>query len=221
MQPDHVIEQARYFMIEQQVRPWNVVDARVLQAMADVKREDFVPPAYTSMAFMDLALPLAEGQFMLSPRVQARLVQDAAVQATDKVLEIGTGTGFVTALLAQQAHRVISLELQAPLVAQARANLLKAGVHNADVRQGNGALGLPQEAPFDVIVLGGSVAQVPADLLKQLAIGGRLVAVQGQEPIMHGVVITRLSDVNYKTEEKWDDNTPRLQHFPESPAFQF
>jgi protein-L-isoaspartate(D-aspartate) O-methyltransferase len=221
MQPDQAIEQARYFMIEQQVRPWNVVDARVLQAMADVKREDFVPAGYASMAFMDLALPLAGGQFMLSPRVQARLVQDAAVQPTHRVLEIGTGTGFVTALLAQQAHRVISLELQAPLVALARANLQKAGVLNAEVRQGNGAVGLPQEAPFDVIVLGGSVAEVPADLLKQLVIGGRLVAVQGQEPIMHGVVITRLDDVHFKTEEKWDDNTPRLQHFPETPAFQF
>jgi len=217
----HDVEQARFNMIEQQVRPWDVSDSAVLQLLSDVKREDFVPRSYKAMAFADMAIPLPGQQVMLAPRLQARLLQDAAVQPTDKVLEIGTGSGFTTALLARQAQRVISLEINPELADLARANLQRANIHNAEVRCADGALGAAAEAPFDLILLGGSVTEVPPALLSQLKVGGRLVAIVGEEPIMHARVITRTSDTQFKTDEKWDDNAPPLVNFPQPSAFKF
>ena len=215
------VEQARFNMIEQQIRPWDVADSAVLDLLTVVKREDFVPTSYKAMAFADMAIPLPGQQVMLAPRQQARLLQDAAVKPTDKVLEIGTGSGFTTALLASQAQRVISLEINPELADLARANLQRANLHNAEVRCADGAQGAAAEAPFDVILLGGSVAEVPPALLKQLKVGGRLVAIVGSEPIMHAMVITRTSETNFKSDEKWDDNAPRLQNFPQPSAFKF
>ncbi|MFZ4624475.1 MAG: protein-L-isoaspartate O-methyltransferase family protein [Rhodoferax sp.] len=217
----HNVEQARFNMIEQQIRPWDVADNAVLELLSLVKREDFVPANYKALAFADMAIPLPGGQCMLAPRLQARLLQDAAVQADDKVLEIGAGSGFMTALLAHQAQRVVSLEINPELADMARANLQKTGIHNAEVRQADGALGAPAEAPFDVIVLGGSVSEVPQTLLTQLKVGGRLVAIVGDEPIMHAQVITRTSETNFKADEKWDDNAPCLLNFPKPPTFVF
>lgn len=217
----HNVEQARFNMIEQQIRPWDVADNAVLELLAVVKREDFVPSSYKAMAFADMAIPLPGQQVMLAPRQQARLLQDAAVQVTDKVLEIGTGSGFTTALLAKQAQRVISLEIHPELADLARANLQRAGIHNAEVRCADGAQGAAADAPFDVILLGGSVSKVPPALLQQLKVGGRLVAIVGQEPIMHATVITRTSDSNFQSTEKWDDNAPRLQNFAQASSFRF
>jgi protein-L-isoaspartate(D-aspartate) O-methyltransferase len=215
------VEQARYYMIEQQIRPWNVMDPAVLDLLSQVKREDFVQLAHKSVAFADLALPLPGGQQMLPPRVQARLVQDAAVKATDKILEIGTGSGYTTALLAKLAQRVISLEINAEVADLARANLHRAGIHNAEVRQADGSQGAAADAPFDVILLGGSVAEIPQALLSQLKLGGRLVAIVGEDPIMHAQVVTRTSESNFTSEDKWDDNAPRLQNFPQPSSFKF
>jgi protein-L-isoaspartate(D-aspartate) O-methyltransferase len=215
------VEQARYYMIEQQIRPWDVSDAAVLDAMTLIKREEFVPLAQKAIAFADMAIALPGGQSMLAPRVQARLVQDAAVTPTDKVLEIGTGSGYMTALLTHLAQRVISLEINPELADMARANLQRAGVHNAEVRQADGSRGAAADAPFDVILLGGSVSEVPQALLSQLKVGGRLVGIVGEEPIMHAQIITRTSETNYTSVEKWDDNAPRLQHFPQPDTFKF
>ncbi len=217
----HNVEQARFNMIEQQIRPWDVADSAVLSLLSSVKREDFVPAAYRAMAFVDMTIPLPGGQSMLAPRVEGRLLQDAAIQAGDKVLEIGTGAGYLTALMAHQAQRVISLEINPELADLARANLQKANLHNVEVRQADGAQGTHGDAPFDVIVLGGSVAEVPQTLLAQLKVGGRLVAIVGDEPIMHARVITRTSETNFKTDEKWDDNAPRLLNFPQPSGFKF
>ena len=215
------VEQARYHMIEQQIRPWNVFNPAVLDLLASVKREDFVPLAQKSLAFVDMAIALPGGQSMLPPRVQARLIQDAAVQPTDKVLEIGTGSGYMTALLAHLAQRVISLEINPEIADMARDNLQRAGIHNVEVRQADGSKGTPAEAPFDVILLGGSVAEVPQSLLNLLKVGGRLVAIVGEEPIMHAQVITRTSETNFTSVDKWDDNAPRLLNFPQPSAFKF
>jgi protein-L-isoaspartate(D-aspartate) O-methyltransferase len=215
------VEQARYYMIEQQIRPWNVEDPAVLELLAQVKREDFVQLAHKSVAFADMALPLPGGQSMLAPRVQARLVQDAAVKPTDKVLEIGTGSGYTAALLAKLAQRVISLEIHPEVADMARANLHRAGIHNVEVRQTDGSQGAAADAPFDVILLGGSVAEIPQALLSQLKVGGRLVAIVGEEPIMHAQVATRTSETNFTSEDKWDDNAPRLQNFPQPSSFKF
>ena len=215
------LEKARFNMIEQQIRPWDVLDGDVLQLLSEVKREDFVPLAHKILAFADMEIPLGHGQFMLPPRVEARMLQDAAIQKTDKVLEIGAGSGYMAALLAHQAHRVISLEINPELAKMARENLQKAGVFNAEVRQFDGSKGTPAESPFDVIVLSGSVAVVPSALLAQLKVGGRLVAIVGDEPVMRATVVTRGSDTAYTTTQPWDTVAPRLQNFPEPERFTF
>ena len=214
-------EKARFNMIEQQIRPWDVLDGDVLQLLSEVKREDFVPLAHKVLAFADMEIPLGHGQFMLPPRVEARMLQDATIQKTDKVLEIGAGSGYMAALLAHQAHRVISLEINPELAKMARENLQKAGVFNAEVRQFDGSKGTPAESPFDVIVLSGSVAVVPSALLAQLKVGGRLVAIVGDEPVMRATVVTRGSDTAYTTTQPWDTVAPRLQNFPEPERFIF
>ena len=215
------IEQARFNMIEQQIRPWDVMDADVLHLLSVVKREDFVPLAYRALAFADMEIPLGQGQFMLAPKVEARLLQDATVQKHEKVLEIGTGSGFMASLLAHRAQRVISLEIDPELAKLARANLQKAGIHNAEVRQADGSQGAPQDAPFDVIVLSGSVAEVPQALLSQLKVGGRLVAVVGEEPVMRATVVTRHGEAAFSTAQAWDTVAPRLLNFPEPSHFKF
>ncbi|HCY17008.1 MAG: protein-L-isoaspartate O-methyltransferase [Curvibacter sp. GWA2_64_110] len=221
-------EQARFNMIEQQIRPWNVLDTEVLELLSAVKREDFVPPAHKALAFADMELPLRPGeealrlgQCMLAPKVEARMLQDLAIQPTEKVLEIGTGSGYMAALLAQRAQRVISLEIEPELVTLARANLQKAGILNAEVRQGDGAKGVPVEGPFDVIVLSGSVAEVPHKLLEHLKRGGRLMAIVGEAPVMRATLITRTGEAEYRTSQDWDTVAPRLLNFPEHPRFNF
>jgi protein-L-isoaspartate(D-aspartate) O-methyltransferase len=197
------------------------MDADVLHLLSVVKREDFVPLAYRALAFADMEIPLGQGQFMLAPKVEARLLQDATVQKHEKVLEIGTGSGFMASLLAHRAQRVISLEIDPELAKLARANLQKAGIHNAEVRQADGSQGAPQDAPFDVIVLSGSVAEVPQALLSQLKVGGRLVAVVGEEPVMRATVVTRHGEAAFSTAQAWDTVAPRLVNFPEPSHFKF
>ncbi|WP_322991718.1 protein-L-isoaspartate O-methyltransferase [Limnohabitans sp.] len=217
------MNQARFNMIEQQIRPWEVLDPEVLALLSTVRREDFVPLAHQALAFVDMEIPLgsAPNQVMLAPRVQARLLQDLAVQPTDKALDVGTGSGFMAALLAHQAASVLSLEIDAGLAKQAQANLQKAGVTNVTVRQADGSQGANTDGPFDVIVLNGSVAEVPATLLQQLTLGGRLVAIVGQEPMMRATVITRNTETTWTTTEPWDCNAPRLSGFAEPSHFKF
>jgi protein-L-isoaspartate(D-aspartate) O-methyltransferase len=223
------LEQARYKMIEQQIRPWNVRDAQVLELLSVVRREDFAPSTYKALAFVDMKIPLLapadeamqNGQCMLEPKVEARLLQDLHVRPQDKVLEIGAGSGYMAALLAARAQRVVTLEINPELAQLARANLQRAGIGNAEVREADGAKGLPSEAPFDVIVLSGSVAEVPHALLEQLKVGGRLAAIVGLDPVMRTTIITRTGDASYNTTQPWDTNAPRLAHFPEPSKFHF
>ncbi len=215
------IEQARFNMIEQQIRPWDVLDANVLHLLSVVRREDFVPAVHKALAFADLEVPLPCGQCMLAPRVEARLLQDLAVQKHEKVLEVGAGSGFMAALLAHSAQRVISLEIHDELAQMARANLQRAGVHNADVRTADGAKGVPVEGPFDVILLSGSVAEVPVTLLTHLKVGGRLAAIVGEEPTMRATIVTRVDETQFRTAQPWDTVAQRLVNFPEPSRFSF
>ncbi len=219
------IETARFNMIEQQIRPWNVLDAHVLELLAVVKREDFVPLAHKAMAFVDMEIPLREGgargQVMLAPRVEARLLQDAQVRRHEKVLEIGAGSGYMAALLAHRAQRVVSVEIEPELARMARANLQKAGIHNAEVLELDGAAGVKGDGPFDVIVLSGSVIEVPQVLLAQVKIGGRLVGVVGDEPMMYATVVTRTGESTWTTVQQWDTVVPRLLNFVEPSKFRF
>ncbi len=215
------VEQARFNMIEQQIRPWDVLDSAVLSLLAIVRREDFVPAEHRALAFSDIEVPLPEGEVMLCPRVEARLLQEAQVQRHEKVLEIGAGSGFMAALLAHRAQSVVSLEDKPALARLARENLQRAGVLNASVREMDGSAGLAAEGPFDVIVLSGSVAQQPRALLQQLKPGGRLIAVVGHEPVMRALRITRLSDAAFQTSELFDTVQPRLRGFDEPSRFSF
>ena len=216
---------ARFNMIEQQIRPWEVLDGAVLSLLSVVKRENFAPMAHKALAFVDMEIPLKDGnetgQVMLAPRVEARFLQDADVKRTDKVLEVGTGSGYMAALLAHQAASVLSFELDATLAQQARTNLQAAGIHNVEVRQADGSQGAPSDGPFDVIMLSGSVPNVPQVLLNQLSIGGRLLAVVGEDPVMRASVITPTADQQWQTSEPWDTMAPRLQGFPEHNRFSF
>ena len=223
------LEHARSNMIEQQIRPWDVLDHEILELLARVRREEFVPPAHRGLAFVDMEIPLlgseAEamrlGHCMLSPKVEARLLQDLQLKPADKVLEIGAGSGYMAALLAQRAGRVISLEIEPQLARMASENLQRAGIANAEVRQADGATVLPAEGPFDAILMSGSVAEVPQRLLEQLKVGGRLAAIVGMAPAMRANFITRTGAGSYSTAQPWDTLAPRLLHFPEPSRFRF
>ena len=219
------IEQARFNMIEQQIRPWDVLDTHVLQLLAAVKREDFCALAHKALAFVDMEIPLGHGASMLSPKVEARLLQDLAVQKHEKVLEIGTGSGYMAALLSHRAQRVISLEIVPELAQTARAHLQTAGIYNCEVRTADGAKDLGagggEAGPFDVILRSGSVAHVPAALLAQLKPGGRLAAIVGNEPMMRATLVTKAADGTVVTTQPWDTVAPRLQGFGEDSKFSF
>ena len=214
-------EQARFNMIEQQIRPWGVLDQGVLSLLAVVKREDFVPPEHRGMAFFDTEVPLGHGQHMLSPKVEARLLQDADVRRHERVLEIGTGSGYMAALLSHRAREVVTLEIVPALAAMATDNLRRAAINNVHVVEGDGAKSLPGGGPFDVIVLSGSVAKLPPALLAALKVGGRLIAVVGQEPIMQATLVTCQAEGQYRTVELFDTVAPRLSGFDEPSRFSF
>jgi protein-L-isoaspartate(D-aspartate) O-methyltransferase len=222
------IETARFNMIEQQIRPWEVLDASVLSLLATVRREDFVPPAMRALAFVDTELPLLpgmpDGPRMLEPKVEARLLQELQVQRHEKVLEIGTGSGFMAALLAHRAMHVHTLECRPELVRMARDSLRRNGIANVTVREvsaAEGARGLPGEAPFDVILLSGSVAEVPPGLLAQLKVGGRLAAVVGEAPMMRARLFRRVGDAAWSDIDLFDTVTPRLEGFEGPSRFHF
>ncbi len=221
-------EIARFNMIEQQIRPWEVLDPAVLELLAAVRREDFVPAAYRALAFVDTQVPLVAGQpegpCMLEPKVEARLLQELQVQRHEKVLEIGTGSGFMAALLAHRAQQVFTLECRPALAQTARDNLRRNGVVNAtvvDTTAERGAQGLPSEGPFDVILLSGSVAQVPQALLDQLKVGGRLSAIVGESPIMTARLVRRTGPAAFAETDLFDTVAPRLEGFAERPRFSF
>ena len=217
-------ELARFNMIEQQIRPWEVLDGAVLTLLGTVRREDFVPPGQRALAFVDMQVPLPGGECMLEPRVEARLLQELQMQRQEKVLEIGTGSGFMAALLAHRAQQVLTLECQPALAQLARTSLARNGVGNArvvEVAAAEGACGLPAEAPFDAIVLSGSVAEVPRALLEQLKTGGRLIAIVGEQPIMRARLYTRAGAAAWSQVDLFDTVAPRLHGFTEAPRFSF
>ena len=217
----NALEQARFNMVEQQIRPWQVLDPAVLHTLQHIAREIFVPSAYQALAYTDTEIPLGHGQTMVAPRIDARLMHDVALKPSDKVLEIGTGSGYLTALLADRSHHVVSLEINPELHAQAKANLQSAGITNADLRMADGSAGASDAGPFDAIVLGGSVFEVPQTLLDQLKVGGRLIAIVGDEPVMQATLYTRTSASVCDHRVLWDTAAPRLLGFTQPSRFHF
>lgn len=215
------IEKARFNMVEQQIRTWEVLDPEVLDLLFKIKREDFVPAAYKELAFADLSIPLGKGQSMWSPKIEARAVQELQVKKSDVVLEVGTGSGYMTALLAARAQQVYSVEILPELAALARDNLARAGVMNATVEQGDGARGWTAHAPYDVILIGGSMPFLPEELLRQLRVGGRLFAFVGESPAMPARLVTCVAEGEYQTVNLFEYDVPRLANAPEPERFVF
>ncbi|WP_434631772.1 protein-L-isoaspartate O-methyltransferase family protein [Chromobacterium sp. CV08] len=206
-------EKTRFNMVEQQIRPWDVLDAAVLDLLFHVKREDFVADNQRQLAFVDTELPLPNGGKMLQPKMEARLAQDAAIKPTDKILEIGTGNGYLTALLAKLGKQVVSVEIDPAQKERAAASLKKAGIDNVTLVEGDGVLGLPAQAPYDVIVVAGSLPVVPQQLKDQLAVGGRLILVVGDLPVMSCMLIERLSDATFRETALFETCIGRLRNY--------
>lgn len=225
MNPTQTQERLRFNMIEQQIRPWDVLDLEILDLLATIRREDYVPRAHRALAFFDMEIPLRDGsvagQFMLSPKVEARMLQDLHIQKNESVLEIGTGSGFMAALLAHRAAQVLTLEIDGELAEAAKTTLARNGITNVEVRHTDGSKPLPSGPSFDVIVLSGSVARMPQNLLGSLKVGGRIAAIVGDEPMMRAHFATRVSEGKWETTQPWDTVAPRLLNFPEPSRFSF
>jgi len=215
------IEQARFNMIEQQIRPWNVLDQDVLDLLHVVKREQFVPAAYQNLAFADVEIPLPGGDAMLAPKFEARILQETGVKKHETVLEIGTGSGYMAALLAHRAAKVTTVEINPETAELAKKNLANAGVHNVTVEVGNGAQGWEKGAPYDVIVISGALEVLPEAILKQVKVGGRIAAIVGQAPVMEASIITRTGDNAYSTVKVFETNVRYLTGAPVPSHFQF
>ena len=184
------LEQARTNMVEQQIRTWEVLDQDVLDLLYTVPREEFVPLSCRNLAFSDMEIPIGEGEKMWAPKMEARVLQELAPRRSDRVLEVGTGSGYLTALLAHRSAHVHSIEIRPALAAFGKANIARHGVDNVSLTVGDGADGLSSEGPFDIVVLTGSVPRLPKSLLDQLAPGGRAFAVIGEPPVMTATVVS-------------------------------
>jgi protein-L-isoaspartate(D-aspartate) O-methyltransferase len=214
------IEKARFNMVEQQIRPWEVLDQAVLDSLFVVKREDFVPAAWRNLAFADLEIPLPCGENMLAPRIEARVLQELAVGADDTVLEIGAGSGYMAALLAHRAQSVVTVDIHPELQAMAATNLRNAGFGGVRVEAGDGSAGWGKEL-YDVIVVSGSLPSVPESLLAQLKPGGRLAVFVGTAPVMSAELITRAGERSFDTVKLFETIVKPLHLKHEPSRFKF
>ena len=223
------LEQARSNMVEQQIRPWDVLDQDVLDLLYSVPREEFVPPSYRNLAFSDLEIPLrrnaAEGERMWAPKLEARVLQAVAPRRSDRVLEVGTGSGYLTALFAHRAAQVCSVEIDPELAAFGKANIARHGLDNVQLQVGDGARGVvpgfPFEGPFDVILLTGSVPFMPRGVLEALNPGGRAFAVVGEAPVMTAKIISCVAPGDYRTVELFETLLAPLANCERPSRFKF
>lgn len=215
------LELARHNMVEQQIRTWEVLDQDVLDLLLTIKREDFVPPAYVMLAYAETAIPLGHGAAMLPPNLEAKLLQALQLRKSDKVLEIGTGSGYMAALLGARSDHVYTVEIEPELAARARENLQRECADKVTVIDGDGARGWPAQAPYDAILLSGSVPEIPEALLAQLKVGGRLLAVVGEAPLMQVRLVTCVAEGRFQSVNLFETSIPRLRNLPERGKFVF
>jgi len=215
------LEQARHNMVEQQIRTWEVLDQDVLDLLYAVPREEFVPAAYRNLAFSDMEVPIGEGERMWAPKIEARVLQELAVQRTERVLEVGTGSGYFTALLAHRAAHVYSVEIRPALAEFGRSNVERHGKQNVTLEVGDGARGFPKWAPYDVIVLTGSTPLLPQSLLDSLVPGGRLFAVIGDAPVMTAKIFTCAAPGAFRATEIFETVLVPLVNCAQPPRFRF
>ncbi len=213
-------EAARANMIDQQIRPWNVLDLQTLNALESVRREDFVPEDYRNLAFADVKIPLGDGEVMLEPKVSARMMESLQLSPNDRVLEVGTGTGYLTAVLSQVCAHVTSVEINPALLEQARRNLGMAGLENVTLEQGDAHDGWGTEGAYDAIVVNGSMARISDGLLAGLAKDGRLVGIEGHSPAMR-VVLYQRTDGGVTHRSLFETEAPRLKNAEDPPKFEF
>ena len=214
-------EKARFNMVEQQIRPWEVLDQDVLDLLMTVKREEFVPAVYRDLAFTEVEIPIGCGQVMLKPVIEGKVLQALRLGKADSVLEIGTGSGYFAALLAARTEWVRTIELEPELVKLAGANLARNGVENVVVVQGDGIAGWAERAPYDVIVVSGGLPFVPQALLEQLKVGGRLFAFVGEAPVMKARLVTCEAEGRFRTEDIFETVVPMLKDAPQRDGFSF
>ena len=214
-------ETARFNMIEQQVRTWEVLDPVVLALLNDIPRENFVSAEYQGLAFADIEIPLGANQSMLSPKLEGRILQALNVQKTHQVLHIGTGSGYMTALLASLAKHVVSVDIHAELSAKAAKNLAQNNTQNVTLLVADAAFGLPDSAPFDLIVYTASSPIEPAHVRNQLAIGGAMFVVLGTAPAMQATLIQRLSETSFRQDVLFETCISELINAPQAKTFEF
>jgi protein-L-isoaspartate(D-aspartate) O-methyltransferase len=215
------LEQARLNMVESQIRTWEVLDQTVLDLLLAIRREEFVPEKYRDLAFADMEIPLGFGEAMLAPKMEARMVQELDVRKTDKILEVGTGSGYVTALLAKLGGQVVTVERIKEFSQAATRRLAGHGIQNVQLFAGDGSEGWPAQAPYDVILLTGSVPALSASFQNQLAIGGRLLVVIGESPVMTAQLITRVSERAFNSVGLFETSIPPLQNVRQPERFVF
>lgn len=213
------VEQARFNMIEQQIRPWDVLDPQVLEVLASTPREAFVPAAHRALAFSDISIPLGHDQYMMPPRVEGRLLQALAIGPDDSILEIGTGSGYVTACLARLGKQVTSVDIVPEFTEQARAKLAAHGINNVALDTRDAARGWDHRERFDVIAVTGSLPALHEGFHESLNIGGRLFVVAGEPPIMEALLITRISEREWTTESLFETSLPPLLNATAPSAF--
>ncbi len=214
------IEQARFNMVEQQIRTWEVLDQDVLDLLFAVRREEFVPPAYRMLAFADLEIPLPGGQRMWAPKMEARVVQELKVKPRESVLEIGTGSGYLTALLASQGARIVSVEIDPQLSADAKPKFAHAGLAGVELAVGDGARGFGA-ATYDAIVLTGSTPVLPDAFVKQLKPGGRIFAVVGEAPVMKARLVHWVAPGSVTTQDLFETVIDPLKNAATPSRFEF
>ena len=193
------IEQARFNMIEQQIRPWDVLNQQVLDLLTKIKREDFVPQTYRTLAFVDMEIPLGHSELMMSPKLEARILQELAIKKSDIILEVGTGSGYLTALLAELGQHVHSVDIVPEFKTQASAKLQANGIRNTSLEVGDASKGWSRHGKYDVIVITGSTPVLPEAFMQDLKVGGRLFVVTGDAPAMTAQLITCVADGAYNT----------------------
>ena len=216
------IESARHNMVESQIRTGGtVLDDRILELVGRGPRQDFVPDALRNLAFVDMQIPLGHGEVMMSPQVEARLLQELAIKPAERILEIGTGSGYLTWLLAQLGATVHSVDIRAEFTNRASGRLAAQGTQNVTLEVGDGARGWDKYAPYDVILVTGSMPLLPEAFRKQLAVNGRLIAIIGQSPAMLAQRITRITDTSYDTHGLFETDLPPLQNALAPSAFVF
>jgi protein-L-isoaspartate(D-aspartate) O-methyltransferase len=213
------IEQARFNMIEQQVRPWDVLNSQVLETMAAVPRELFAPPKYRNLAFCDVEVPIGHGEAMLRPAVEGRLLQALRLEPTDIALEIGTGSGFLTACLARMAASVVSVEFYQDLSETARQKLITQGIGNVTLRVGDASKQWSGDGRFDAIAMTGSLPEVPENYRRQLQINGRLFVITGAAPVMEATLITRVADDQWAEESLFETDLRCLVNAEQETEF--